>query len=186
MKRRLLPWLVALLLLPACALAGVEFSPDHPMLRRSSLRAPILQTEYADYALYQPFGNPSGDDAAYNSDFDRYPFFPVVAVKDDRAVLILLRRENPGEAKDRWAIHAINEDALFHPSFTLINFSMDTLYSVSSQVSFTYIQDEGYPLSLYMRIENVGDPRFFSMSYRPEPPIEPPHDLQSSKEVSPP
>ena len=180
MKRRFFFLLAAFLLVWPCgSRALVRMREDQPLLTHQALLAPIAQTPYAGYTLYQPTDTETAEDAVLNTSFIDYPFFPVVAVKEDQAVLILLRRENPGDSRDRWAIHGIYEKALHHPSFTLFRFSMTTLYSPdpssSLPVYFHYMRGEQDSLTLSLSLPASGEIRFTGLDYRPQSDVTPPH-----------
>ena len=101
-------------------LADVELSYN-PILTDQSLLNPIQQTEYANWKPYQPISSEiAGEDMTKDSHFQDRRFFPVVAVKDNRAILILLYRE--GES---WSVSGITETALNRPGLILEDFTID-------------------------------------------------------------
>lgn len=122
MKKMIMALLCALLLI-ACvpALADVNLSQNQT-LTDQALLGPIQQTEYANWDLYQPTSSEIvGQDMTRDQHFHDRQFFPVVAVKESRAVLILLHRSN-----GNWAIYGINSTALNRTGLTLYQFTIDS------------------------------------------------------------
>lgn len=116
--------LFTLVLLPCTlALAEVDLS-THTMLTNQTLLGPVQQTEYANWKLYQPKSDETPDiDMTQDAHFQDRPFFPVVAVQDDQAVLILLQKID-----ENWVVFGTNETALNRPGLMLFRFSMSSGY----------------------------------------------------------
>lgn len=129
--------LCALLLLTcATTLADAALS-QNPTLTNPALLRPIQQTEYAGWTLYQPTSSEIvGEDMTTDSGFAHRRFFPVVAVQDNLAVLILLKRVDDG-----WSVFDINKTALNRPGLTLSQFTIDS--------NGAYEQAEGTGLPVY-------------------------------------
>lgn len=136
--------ILGILLLLACpaALADVDLA-HNPGLTEQALLAPILQTEYAGWQLYQPTSSEIvGEDMTKDTGFPHRRFFPVVAVRDNRAVVILLQKVDA-----HWTVYGTNETALHRQGLTLRQFSIDS--------NDAYNQAVGSGLPIYFIFEDA-------------------------------
>lgn len=112
------------------ALADVELS-QNPLLTDQSLLNPIKQTEFADWELYQPTSSEiAGEDMTKDTGFQYRRFFPIIAVKEDQAVLILLQKVD-----EQWAVFGVNETALNRQGLTLNQFAIDSNDAYNQAIS---------------------------------------------------
>ena len=110
--KRLLAWLLAFLccLSSATAETGLD---DWLQLNHKEIRAAIRKTEYASCPLYQPGDSDTGE-VLDKRLIDQLPYFPVVAVKNDQPVLLMMRRD--GKA---WTVDTVSTTALVRDGLVL-------------------------------------------------------------------
>ena len=156
MKRLLVPLLFVLCLLPALALASVRLD-DQPRLTKTLLLSALKGTDYEDAVLYQPVDaeNPRLDTSVHQAYTDSL-YFPVVAVKGDRAFFLLLHRPvDPTKWYTLpWELDQVSETALHHPGFILTGFvtrAQKDERGFEIQFRFDFVREEGSPgvYSLY-------------------------------------
>jgi hypothetical protein len=155
--------LLFVLTLVAASSAHAEMKLDgNKRLTDKALLAPIEQTEYSKWHLYQPTAlEISGLDLTKDDGFVDRKFFPVVAVKEEQAVLILLYRQD-----GKWSISNISTTALNRPSLTLYNFEMDENHQPdddSLDIRFEFIDGAAYHYTLYLTASDRFLTRFDSL-----------------------
>lgn len=162
MWNKLLILIMTLLMLCGSALGEVDLY-DQPRLVNKTLLAPIKKTEYASWTLYQPRDRETDINVTKDRGFKERAFFPVLAVKDDHAALILLHR-----VKGKWKVEGVNTKALDRPGFTLRLFTLDTSFSGNDgtpmQVGFSYELSDGTNAELCFEPSEDYGSRFRSIS----------------------
>lgn len=157
--------ILGILLMLSCvpALADVAL-PENPQLTDPALLAPIGQTAYAGWTLYQPTSSEIvGEDMTKDSAFAVRRFFPVVAVRDGQAALILLQR-----AGDGWTVFGTNETALNRPGLTLSQFTIDSnnrAEDTGLPVYFIFTDEQWNHYQLGMTATDVYTTRFDFLNF---------------------
>lgn len=131
--------------------------PAKQKLTNEQLLKAIKKTEYAAWKLYGPADSEIvGKNVYATAFFKNAVTFPVVAVKDDQAALLIMRRDGKS-----WSLLSANEQALTREDFVLSGFSVDTSSydseapSVLASFDFSsqsHPNDSGYRYSLGMWI----------------------------------
>ena len=96
MKR--LAWLISIILLfvllPLIANAAESSSRLLP-LKSQALVTVLQHSDYKDWNFYQPSAIETSDNASSKQALERMTAYPIVARRDDRICLIIMRKEIP-------------------------------------------------------------------------------------------
>lgn len=160
-KRKLFVFLFSCCIILLLCVSTVGYAecnlPAKQKLTNKQLLKAIKKTEYAAWKLYGPADSEIvGKNVYATAFFKNAVTFPVVAVKDDQAALLIMQRS--GKA---WSLLSANEQALTREDFVLSGFSLDTSSydseAPSALVSFDFSSqshpnDSDYRYSLGMWI----------------------------------
>ncbi len=153
MKR--LSWLISILLLfillPLITNAAESSSRLLP-LKSQALVTVLQHSDYKDRNFYQPSARETSNNTSSEQALERMTAYPIVACRDDRICLIIMRKVN-----FQWVVSAANEQALVRDGLVLKTFSVDAHYSELEHTLYVYFdfEDENgecsHPKSSFIR-----------------------------------
>ena len=134
---------------PAKAEVYTEVITNRVVQEKGLLNA-FRDTEYRNMELLQPEDIEKSIDVTESSSFAEFAYFPVVAMNENKAILILLRRIG-----NQWEIDTVNEDALNREGLRLAGFLIESNYSKvdgNMNVYFDFLDSGNNKLCLHLQV----------------------------------
>lgn len=162
--KKLVCLVLTAVLLALTASASAEMTLNNRKLTNKALLKPIKATEYADWTLYQPEDREIPVDVTKVSQFKKYPYFPVLAVKNDETAVLLLKRTGKS-----WTLVGANRNVLTREGWTLWQFTMDHMIGNENEamfIGFYFTAEDGGSMELFLQ-PFAGSRRFSFISFTP-------------------
>lgn len=157
-----------LLLNAACAFAEVSLEYN-PLVSEKKMLEALRGTKYEGYILYQPTDADQSVSMMDAVAFDHFPYFPIVAVKNNEAVLLLLKKE-----ESSWKLAIENKTALNRDDFTLYGFQLNSNIHPSAGmfIHFTFYEKKDRQTNYQLILKAYEDfsPQFASLGMNVEIP----------------